>query len=39
MVGVALLAFNHVLPTLGVYLIGATVWKIARGYPIRRWFF
>lgn len=39
MMGVALLAFNHVLPTLGVvYLINTTI-KICRRYPLNRWFF
>lgn len=39
MYGVALLAFNHVLPTLGVvFLITSTI-KITKRYPIRRWFF
>lgn len=39
MIGVALLAFNHILPTMGVFYGATVVWKIARGYPIRRWFF
>ena len=42
MIGVALLAFNHILPTMGVFYGATIVWKIARGrkqYPISRWFF
>ncbi len=39
MYGVALLAFNHILPTMGVlYLITITI-KITKRYSIRRWFF
>jgi hypothetical protein len=30
---------SHVLDGLGIYVISISVWKIARGYPIRRWFF
>jgi hypothetical protein len=30
---------NHVLDGLGLYLVITIAIKIARGYPIRRWFF
>jgi hypothetical protein len=30
---------NHILPGLGVVYFGTTVWKAAKGYPFRRWFF
>lgn len=39
MVGVALLAFNHILPTFGVYFLITVTIKITKRYPIRRWFF
>jgi hypothetical protein len=35
---VAILA-NHILDFLGVVFIVSTAVKIARGYPITRWFF
>lgn len=30
---------NHILPLLGVIYIVITVWKMAKGFPIKRWFF
>jgi hypothetical protein len=30
---------NHVLDALGIYAIVTTAIKIARGYPVSRWFF
>jgi hypothetical protein len=30
---------NHTLDVLGTYLVIITAVKIARGYPVRRWFF
>lgn len=35
---VAFLA-THILDGLGIYMICTTVWKMARKYPVRRWFF
>jgi hypothetical protein len=35
---VAVLA-NNFLPAIGVIYLGTIVWKAARGYPFRRWFF
>lgn len=37
MVGVFLA--NHILDGLGIYVIATSVWKMARKYPVRRWFF
>lgn len=33
------LLLNHVLPLLGVFYIITVVWKIAKGFSIKRWFF
>lgn len=33
------LALNHMLDALGIYFIVTTAVKIARGYPVKRWFF
>jgi hypothetical protein len=30
---------NHILPAFGVFYLGTVVWKVAKGYPIGRWFF
>ena len=33
------LLMNHVLPILGVWYLITVVWKIAKHYPVKRWFF
>jgi hypothetical protein len=33
------LALNHLLDAVGIYTIVTTAVKIARGYPVKRWFF
>lgn len=33
------LAFNHLLDAIGIYAIVTTAVKIARGYPVKRWFY
>jgi len=30
---------NHVLDGLGLIYLSTTIWKAARGYGFRRWFF
>lgn len=30
---------NHALSALGLIWIVLSVWKMARGYPVSRWFF
>lgn len=33
------LLFNHILPLFGVFWLITVVWKMARKYPVKRWFF
>ncbi|MCW2077874.1 UNVERIFIED_ORG: hypothetical protein M2193_000049 [Bradyrhizobium japonicum] len=33
------LLLNHALGALGLYFVVTVAVKVARGYPIRRWFF
>jgi hypothetical protein len=35
----AVFLFNHVLDGLGLIYLSSIVWKFARGYGPRRWFF
>ncbi len=36
---VGLFLVNHSLDALGTVFLCTIIWKIARGYPISRWFF